>query len=330
MKFKVITGLLLTLFLASMLTIIFTIQPVKSDYAWTETIYIRADGSVYPDTAPISSIDSVTYTLTDNIVGNVPYDSSAIIIERNNIVVDGAGYTLQETGDGTTGIYLSYRSNVTIKNMEIKGFFFGIWLEVSSNNIVSGNNVTNNHDGVLLRGSHYNSFYGNNITNNYGGILLSSSNYNSISRNNITNIFYGITLGMSSNNTISGNNIANNYCGIAIDACSNNNIYHNNIINNTKQVYDSSWDSLSVLPSVNIWDDGYPSGGNYWSDYIDVDQYSGPYQNETGSDSIWDHPYVIDEYNQDNYPIVPEFPTWTSMLLILIVLTVTIAVYKRK
>jgi len=49
---------------------------------------------------------------------------------------------------------------------------------------------------------------------------------------------------------------------------------------------------------VNIWDNGYPSGGNYWSDYSDVD---------LNSDGIWDHPYVIDADNIDRYPLVKPF-----------------------
>jgi hypothetical protein len=56
--------------------------------------------------------------------------------------------------------------------------------------------------------------------------------------------------------------------------------------------------------SVNVWDDGFPSGGNYWSDYAGIDLYSGPYQNETGSDGIGDTPYVIDENNIDHYPLM--------------------------
>lgn len=43
-----------------------------------------------------------------------------------------------------------------------------------------------------------------------------------------------------------------------------------------------------------------------------------------------DKSYGINEDNQDNYPIVPEFPTWTSILLTLMVLTVTTAIYKRR
>jgi hypothetical protein len=55
---------------------------------------------------------------------------------------------------------------------------------------------------------------------------------------------------------------------------------------------------------TNRWDDGYPSGGNYWSDYIDADVYSGTCQNETGSDGIWDQPPTISYKTEDRYPLV--------------------------
>jgi len=58
----------------------------------------------------------------------------------------------------------------------------------------------------------------------------------------------------------------------------------------------------------NFWDNGYPSGGNYWSDYNGTDLFSGPYQNETGSDGIGDTPYGIDENNQDRYPLMKPYP----------------------
>ena len=54
---------------------------------------------------------------------------------------------------------------------------------------------------------------------------------------------------------------------------------------------------------MNSWDSGYPSGGNYWDNYMDVDSYKGAYQNHTGDDGVWDHPFVIDGSNQDRYPL---------------------------
>jgi uncharacterized protein (DUF2141 family) len=56
--------------------------------------------------------------------------------------------------------------------------------------------------------------------------------------------------------------------------------------------------------SDNIWDDGYPSGGNYWSDYGGTDDKSGPNQDQPGSDGIGDTPYIIDENSEDNYPLI--------------------------
>ncbi len=282
MKTKAVSGIMLTLLLTSMLTLAFNIQPAKA----SGTIYIRADGSIEPSTANITSTDNVTYYFTDN-----NYDE--IVVERNNIVVDGAGYTVQgKRVWESKGISLSGRSNVTTKNMEIKAFWYGIWLEDSSSyNSISGNNITNNKVGIWLYESSNNIISGNNITANKDyGIYLDYSSNNSIHGNNITtNNYYGIYLSRSSNNNISGNTITNTYYGIRLRHSSNNIIYHNNFIDNTQQVY--------IYPSgyTNVWDDGYPSGGNYWSDYAGVD---------SDHDGIGDTPCVIDKNNQDNYPLM--------------------------
>ena len=53
-------------------------------------------------------------------------------------------------------------------------------------------------------------------------------------------------------------------------------------------------------PYANFWDVSYPSGGNYWSDY--EDRY--PDAKGLNDSGKWDTPYIIDENNQDNYPLV--------------------------
>lgn len=99
-------------------------------------------------------------------------------------------------------------------------------------------------------------------------------------------------------NIFFGNNITGNHgAGVRFDSSSNNKFYHNNI-------YNEIWS----IASVNTWDDGYPSGGNYWSAHIDLDFYSGPYQNETGTDGIVDIPYILDGNNRDRYPIYRAHP----------------------
>jgi len=197
------------------------------------TIYIRADGSIDPPTAPISTVDNVTYTFTDNI-------SDSIVIERDNIVVDGADYTAQGTSVAfSRGIDLSGRSNVTIKNMEVKGRAWvdrssGIYLSYSSNISIYGNNITNYIFGIVVGYSNYNSIVGNNITGadrfSGDGIELVFSNYNSIVGNNVADVHSGIVVGDSSNNSIFGNDVTNTWFGIDIfNSSSNNSIYENNI-----------------------------------------------------------------------------------------------------
>jgi parallel beta-helix repeat protein len=362
---KTVSGIMLTLLLIGMLTLAFNMQPVRG----SGTIYIRADGSIDPTSAPIER-DGDVYIFTGDI-----YDS--IVVERDNITIDGNGHLLQGAGSWY-GIELSGRRYVTIKNVQIKSFdigvylsgslsntiignnitannsfgieldsssnyntiignnitannFYGIGLDGSSNNTIARNTVTaNNYDGIELdSSSNYNTIIGNNITANggNGGIGLYSSSNNNIIRNNITaNDNRGIYLtgsnnniignnitanddegvylsGFSNYNTIIGNDIAaHTYYGISLSSSSNNKFYHNNFINNR------ACPQVHSYRSVNVWDDGYPSGGNYWSDYAGIDKKSGPNQDQPGSDGIGDTPYIINADNRDRYPLMNPWP----------------------
>jgi len=365
---KIISGIVVTLLLVGMLTLAFKIPPVKA----SGTIYIRADGSV-EGTTSIQTADNVTYVFVANI-------NASLVVGRNNIIIDGNGYTLQGTWEyHSKGVDLSGRTNVTVQNATIKAFGYGIWLNYSSNNTVSGNNITaNNWGGILLDSSSNNTVSGNNITanngdgislysssnntlsgnivtansmgigislysssnntlsgnivtaNSVGGMYLFSSSNNTLSGNIVTANGYGIFLVTSSNNNLSGNNVtANNGVGIGLIAnSSNNSVFHNDFVNNAGQVYTER--------SNNAWDDGYPSGGNYWSDYSGVDLKNGPGQNQTGGDGKGDAPYIIDANNRDRYPlmtptpVIPEFPSTIILTLLMTLTTLAVALTKKR
>lgn len=252
-------------------------------------VHIKADGSVDPPTAPIQHSGNV-YTLT----GNIYSDSEGIVIERNNIMLDGAGYTVQGSGGGGAGIYLFGRSKVTIKNIVVEAHLYGVYLEECSNNTIIGSIMAHNTHGVFLLESSNNNIMGTNVTDNYDGVsLLSLSDGNNVAGCRITGnngeLGAGIYLYMSSNNLIYQNVFAGN-------------AYAN--------VYDAVWDCADpglISPSINTWDSGYPSGGNYWDDYHGTDQYKGPYQNASGSDGIGDTPYTVDMNNKDRYPLMNSY-----------------------
>jgi len=369
--------------------------------AQLQTVFIRANGDVDPSWVPIQRNGDV-YTFTGDII--VDGDATGMIIERDNMTLDGAGYSFSRSPSlvHANGINLTGRSNVTIKNIEVKTFWDGIVLWNSLNNTIQGNNVTansgfgvalwnfsnynslcgnnigaNDDDGIGLDLSSYNSIHNNTIAahyqdgivldaysdhniisrnkvakNGFGielydssnntifqnnltgntnyGILLYYSSHNNVSENNVTTsdvegIFLsvsrfnlingnsienngnGLTVGYdSSNNSIYENEIINNEYGIQVLSSSNNTFCHNNLVNNTNQVASSN--------SINRWDCGYPSRGNYWSDY----EQRYPNATELDGSGIWDTPYVIDENNQDNYPIIQEFPSFLILPLFMI------------
>jgi hypothetical protein len=71
-----------------------------------------------------------------------------------------------------------------------------------------------------------------------------------------------------------------------------NKIYYNNIIDNTQNARAQH----NVTDAV-AWDNDYV--GNYWSDY----QTKYPNATEVDNSGIGDTPYVIDENNEDRYPL---------------------------
>jgi len=297
-------------------------------------VSLNSDSGIVLDVSNHNTL--VNNDLSNNVDEGIRlWDSNNNSIVENNVVGNWKGIKLHmslhnalngnDVSNNDYGIELtSSSSNNTLIGNTVSNNDYGIYFE-SSSNTISQNDIPNNWIGIELRDSNYNSISGNNITAKSGfpilgyGIELYDSSNNSISGNNIkNNVVCGIGVHGSSNNSIygnnindnqdgimftsssyniiSGNNVADNELGIQLDGSSNNSIYHNNFEDNTEQAHSSN--------STNVWDDGYPSGGNYWSDHNPPDNYSGPNQNETGRDKIGDISYIIGENNLDRYPLI--------------------------
>jgi len=321
------------------------------------TIYIRADGTL--DGTDKILRDGNVYTFTEDVFGS-------IVVEKDDVVIDGAGYRLQ--GDGNeNGVTLRHINNITVRNLKISNFNIGIVVMGSDDNTIVDNIVTENFRGLDLTASENNTLSENYIAHNKDGIALENVN-NSIVKNtlnNNTNI--GIFLYGAGYNNIVGNYVENSGTGIQLVESYNNTIFQNKIIENGEGIGFGSGGGYGTVSYNLIADNGYAftfwasshntifgnnlinntnqvhawtssnnwnydSIGNYWSDYNGTD---------SNGDGIGDTPYMIstspeDYGDADSYPLmepvddtlIPEFPSWIILPLLLIA-TVVATVYRN-
>jgi parallel beta-helix repeat protein len=289
--------------------------------------------------------------ITDMDSGIYLQESSGNTIYENTLT--NSGYGIRGEAPSNNNI-----SSNDITNNENGIYFTG----TSENNLISANTVTaNTVDGIYLWGSRNTDIAGNTVADNIeNGIVFFESSNNRIAGNSITGCSNGIKFWYySTNNNVSDNHIANNAIGILIDDSfdnriignlitensdwgmqftgnqNNNVIYHNSFINNT------AGDGIQIsIPGIwsmegmedgggNVWDNG--TAGNYWSDYLT--RY--PNATEIDGTGIGNTQYYINPNNYDRYPLmeptaVPEFPSWTPLLIMLVVVLAVAVIYRRK
>ncbi len=262
------------------------------------TVVVGKGGSVGASVFTITTDDvkisgftiiSVNYSAAANYAYGVIIGGNKCTITGNNIV------------NTLSGIFCSVQSSAIIaqnnitKNQKNGVRFFG-----GFNNTVSENNITGNGaSGITIEG-YSDNVTGNLLCQNTIGIGLAAT-YSVIFRNNITeNSNSGIYL-PGSNNIISANYMANNKYGIyslpSFGVSSNNMIFHNDFVNNQQNAYSTS------PYNIQIWDGGYPLGGNYWSNYSTVY----PNAKEIANSGIMNIPYSICANNTDKDPLMTLF-----------------------
>lgn len=234
-----------------------------------QIIRIRSDGSVDPASSPIQR-NANTYVFTGDT-------QAEVVVEKSNIVIDGAGHILMGSYNGSQTLWIigegpnqtptndtelwsigidtvaSTVTGLTIKNLNIKNFSIGMYLW-TANNTVTGNAITDGVVGILLSGNG-NSITGNYIANNKNGVYFGSNQPGNV----------------PSNVVISENCFADNIQQLSGCVCVDYN----------------------TTEAKHTWDNG--EKGNYWSDYNGADG---------NGDGIGDTPYVIDVLNLDRYPLM--------------------------
>ncbi len=234
----------------------------------------------------------------NNSISKNDYDSSygIYIHSSNNNVIIG-----NDVFDNHMAIYFGSSENNLFANNTCEINNMGIYFSGSNNNIIHGNNLSLNSYAIIFYSSRNNIISGNMVTYNSEGIYLEDYSTSNKILDNI--VEYNSGNGILTYRCYSGIEIINNTVrangnhGLYLNTGTGHKIYHNNIIDNNIQVY---------FDEAGEWDNGYPDGGNYYSDWSGPDEHCGPGQDMHGSDGITDEPRVLGSIGGyevlDNYP----------------------------
>ncbi len=312
-----------------------TIQQAVNAASVGDEIFVRA--GFYPETVIVNKAVALIGEHRETIIAPTQGDVGVTIVssnvrlsgftirsERRGILIQGNSCLISENsltgGTWNGGIYVDGMSSCVIFNNSVVGSEEdGINLLGAERNYIIANEINGNQFvGIYLFTSSFNIVCGNEIDDNWdtGVVIDVNSNNNEILNNNISRngkssnpypmmFGAGIRLGLTSySNTMAGNLIAENInAGISMYYyCDHNVFYHNSFINNPQSVMNDP-----AFPSMNHWDNGYPSGGNYWSDYNGTDVKKGSNQDESGSDGIGDTIYLMDPLNIDRFPLMQPY-----------------------
>src|SRR3989344_5920926 len=224
--------------------------------------YFIEDNATGGDCEDIGAWNDATKTCTLN-----KDITKSIEIRDNGITLDGDNHTVQGP-DSNIGIYINGGllgdiTDVTIKDITVRGFSKGI--QINNTNNVNLINVitTNNADGTEFYRAENSSIIDSSITSNTskGLIIGTSSDVNGVTNNTITSNGVGIDLGLNSQSYISRNNIKSNTTGITVSAIGGANtfLWQNNL-DNTNQV------SILFDGDTQFYKDP-PLRGNFWADH---------------------------------------------------------------
>ncbi|VVB89983.1 Periplasmic copper-binding protein (NosD) [uncultured archaeon] len=162
-------------------------------------------------TIPISSCTTISspgeYVLEINIINSS--ESTCINIISNDVILDGAGNSIDGVDTGNYGVYvhdpMSALTNVTIKNLRVTDWNYGIYYETASGSIIN-NIADSNYYGIYLFNSSNNRLVNNTaILNTHGINLFFRSNNNVLINNTAFLNNDGIYIGYSDKNLLINN-----------------------------------------------------------------------------------------------------------------------------
>ncbi len=265
---------------------------IASDVTICQGNYIENAGTgIYVDAYHNTSVLRNTIVKCENSItvhGGLGFSN----ISNNNIL------------DCAHGI-LANGFGLNISSNNVNAHIFGIYFYPGA--YVYTNNISNAEYCIYVALEHYeggrSKIFMCNIMNCGKGIYVNGTTELEIRRNNILNNTYGVFAPATQNynvHILENNFLYNNISIFLEDSSSFKSweCYHNNFVGGGVKCsrYEPGYHGF--------WDNGYPSGGNYWSGYSGVDEKSGDAQTAPGGDGIGDSPHHINYAFDDRYPLM--------------------------
>jgi len=250
------------------------------------------------------------------------------------IVTESVGVNVSDSGfaaNSCDALRILRSTNFTLAHSIVSENQNGLYEDSSTNTMINGNLfASNNFTGIRLDNAVNPVVSQNRIQDGRGdGLTLVNFVGGLIERNWISwNQGAGISVLGGNGLNVTLNTMIYNGAGISfrdydydtgVSFVYNTIVYHNNFVYNIA-------DQADHAPGIVLaWDNGYPSGGNYWSDFTGLDKCSGVNQNICGQpDGIGDTPYkgivqISLPYHyrslsplSDNYPLIKPFGNATQ------------------
>ena len=256
-------------------------------------------------------LEKTSDSIITNCRGNI-----ALTRSNNNTICDSSPQTI--VLEESSGNKIS-SNNITEAGQCLKLFASSNYNEIYENRFLNSINAPDAETlitlakhplGIQLDDCHHNKIYRNLLVNHYYAIECNEVSNTQIYENIISDCRAALALEASRKNSFFQNNITDTNCGVSISrGGADNAFFHNNFCNVKAGAYEEHKSVLEIwtpgldLPDIysknNSWDDGYPSGGNYWSAYNGTDE---------DNDGIGDTSYRVSVDYVDHYPLMKPFP----------------------
>jgi hypothetical protein len=236
-------------------------------------------------------------------------------MESGMAVTDGSELTITRNAmndEGENGLYLADCDDVAASGNTWDEDAYAAFLEDGTNVAFVGNTGLNDSDGGISAESVQNlALTGNNFSEDSANDLTTLSLADLTDFSVVGNTFYqdfeALQVEGFSTGAVVGNEFQDDNLSFDIDGPVIALAYHNDFRS------DLGW-IIADGPTL-AWDDGYPVGGNYWSNYTGVDQFGGPGQNIPGPDGIGDTPMILDANDTDHYPLMTPWASHDATFL---------------